>query len=58
MKMELRYFRQARLVLVIKKAKIPPKRMDTMQVPTARYTVLSRGVHRFFFAILLVNRSM
>ena len=34
--MELRYFRQARLVRVTRKANTPPKRMDTKQVPTAR----------------------
>ena len=58
MKMELRYFLQARLVRVMRKANRPPKRMDTTQVPTASHTVFSRGIHRLDFAMELVNRSM
>ena len=57
MKMELKYFLHARFVRVIKKAKMPPNRMDTMQVPMASSTVFRSGVQRFFFAILLVKRS-
>ena len=58
MKMELKYFRQARLVRVIRKANRPPNRMDTTQVPTASRTVFHRGSHRLVRAKLLVNKSM
>ena len=58
MKMELKYFLQARSVLVIRKANRPPYKMETMQVPTARRTVLRSGVQRFVFAMRLVKRSM
>ena len=58
MKIELRYFRQAKLVRVTRKANTPPNRMATTQVPTASHTVFSSGVHRLALASLLVNRSM
>ena len=58
MKMELMYFFQARLVRVTRKATMPPKMMETTQVPTARYSVFSSGVSRNFLkTILFVNRS-
>ena len=56
--MELKYFRQARLVRVMRKANRPPNRMDTTQVPTASHTVFSREFHRLDRAMELVNRSM
>ena len=57
-KILLRYLRQARFVLVTRKAIIPPKIMDTTHAPTDMSSVFISGVHRFVFASLLVNRSM
>ena len=56
--MELMYCLQARLVRVTRKATMPPKRMATIQVPTASSTVFQSGVHRLALASLLVKRSM
>ncbi len=43
-KMELMYFLHAMFVLVIRKATMPPKKIETIQVPKARKTVLRSGV--------------
>jgi hypothetical protein len=58
MKIELKYFLNFISVLVTRKAKSPPKRMDIIQVKTERKTVFTRGVQRFVFASLLVKRSV
>ena len=58
MKIELTYFLHAMFVLVTRKATIPPKRMETIQVPMARRTVLRSGIQRFVRASLLVKRSV
>ena len=56
--MELKYFLHFKLVLVTRKAKSPPNRMEIRQVRTASNTVFIRGVQRFVLASLLVNRSV
>ena len=57
MKMELKYLRNLRLVLVTKNAKTPPNMIDTTQEMVDSSTVLRSGVHRFVFAVREVNRS-
>ena len=58
MKIELKYFLNAMLVLVTRYAKMPPNRIANVQDPIARIVVLSSGVHRLVLASLDVNRSM
>ena len=58
MKIELKYFLQARSVLVMRNANRPPYKMETTHVPTASRTVLRSGVQRFVLAMRLVKRSM
>ena len=57
MKMELKYLRNFRLVLVTKNAKTPPNTIETTQEMVDSSSVLSSGVHRFVFAVREVNRS-
>ena len=57
MKIELKYFLKRMLVLVTRKAKKPPYRMEITQVMTERITVFRSGFQRLVFARRLVKRS-
>ena len=52
------YFFHAMLVLVTRKAVVPPKIMANTQVQKARRRVFQRGIQRFVLASLEVKRSM
>jgi hypothetical protein len=56
-KIELRYCLNLRLVLVTKKAKIPPYRIEMIQERIANLIVFHKGINKLTFTSLLVNKS-